>query len=137
MFVIVISAGATWFVPVGRYNTLSYSDNRLKYNTDSAEVNLPFNKKTLDSLSIFISSGKFSSGSIRKPVAVPGTFHLIPKNSQGAIDILQAPIKGIIDSVEIILFLLIIGGFMNVFHETCAIVKGLTTLSYRMKGKEA
>ncbi len=137
MIVIVIAAGATWFVPAGKYNTLSYSDHDFKYNTDSGAINLPFNKQTLDSLSIFISPEKFSSGSIRKPVAVPGTFHLIPKNSQGAIDILQAPIKGIIDAVEIILFLLIIGGFMNVFHETGAIVKGLTSLSYSMKGKEA
>ncbi len=137
MIVIVIAAGATWFVPAGRYNTLSFSDNRFKYDTDSGAIILPFNKQTLDSLSIFISPEKFSSGSIRKPVAVPGTFHLIPKNSQGAIDILEAPIKGIIDAVEIILFILIIGGFMNVFHETGAIVKGLTSLSYRMKGKEA
>ncbi len=137
MIVIVIAAAATWFVPAGKYNTLSYSDNGFKYNTDSGAINLPFNKQTLDSLSIFISPEKFSSGSIRKPVAIPGTFHLIPKNSQGAIDILQAPLRGIIDAVEIILFLLVIGGFMNVFHETGAIVKGLTSLSYRMKGKEA
>jgi len=137
MIVIVIAAGATWFVPAGRYNTLSYADNSFKYNTDSGVITLPFNNRTLDSLSIFISPEKFSSGSIRKPVAVPGTFHMIPGNSQGGIDILQAPLKGIVDAVEIILFLLVIGGFMNVFHETGAIVKGLTVLSYRMKGKEA
>jgi len=41
-----------------------------------------------------------------------------------------------VDAVEIILFLLMIGGFMNVFHETGAMVKGLTSLSYKMKGKE-
>lgn len=137
MIVTVIAAGATWIVPAGRYNTLSYSDNRFKYDTDTGEIILPFNKHTLDSLSIFISPEKFSSGSIRKAVAVPATFHLLPGNSQGALDILEAPIKGIIDAVEIILFLLIIGGFMNVFHETGAIVKGLKVLSFRMKGKEA
>lgn len=137
MIVIVIAAGATWFVPAGRYNTLSFNENSFKYDTDSGAIILPFNKQTLDSLSIFIAPEKFSSGSIRKPVAVPGTFHFITKNSQGALDILEAPIKGITDAVEIILFILIIGGFMNVFHETGAIVKGLTSLSYRMKGKEA
>ena len=41
------------------------------------------------------------------------------------------------DSIDIILFLLVIGGFMNVFHETGAMVKGLTSLSHTMKGKEA
>ncbi len=137
MIVIVIAAGATWFVPAGKYNTLSYVNKSFKYNTDSGQLTLPFNKQTLDSLSIFISPEKFSSGSIRKPVAVPGTFHLIPKNSQGAIDVLQAPIKGIIDAIEIILFVMIIGGFMNIFNKTEAILKGLTSLSFRMKGQEA
>jgi uncharacterized ion transporter superfamily protein YfcC len=137
MIVIVIAAFATWFVPAGRYNTLSYTERGFKYNTDSSELVLPFTKHTLDSLGIFISPEKFASGSIRKPVSVPGTFHLIAKNSQGAIDILQAPLKGITDAIEIILFILVIGGFMNVFHETGAMVKGLTSLSYKMKGKEA
>lgn len=50
---------------------------------------------------------------------------------------MQAPIKGIIDSVDIILFLLIIGGFMFVFNETGAMVKGITWLAHTMKGKEA
>ena len=41
------------------------------------------------------------------------------------------------DAIDIILFVLIIGGFMNVFHETGAMVKGLTSLSFKMKGREA
>lgn len=68
---------------------------------------------------------------------MPQTFHLINRNKQGPIDVLEAPLKGIIDAIEIILFILIIGGFMNVFHETGAMVKGLTSLSYKMKGREA
>lgn len=137
MIVIVIAAVATWIIPAGRYNTLSYAGNSFKYDTDSGTVSLPFNKKTLDSLSIFISPEKFAKGSIRKPVAVPGTFHLIPKNSQGAVAVVEAPVKGIIDAIEVILFILIIGGFMNVFNKTGASVKGLTALSHRMKGREA
>ena len=84
MVVIVLAALATWFVPAGRYNTLSYEDNHFILQTDSAGITLPYSKHTLDSLSIFISPEKFASGSIRKPVAVPGTFHLISKNSHGA-----------------------------------------------------
>ena len=137
MIVIVIAAIATWLVPAGRYNTLSFENNSFKYNTDSSEIKLPFAQKTLDSLHIFITPEKFATGAIRKPVAVPETFHLIKKNGQGPVDILKAPLNGIVDAIEIILFVLIIGGFMNVFHETGAMVKGLTALSYRMKGKEA
>jgi len=137
MIVILIAALATWFVPAGRYNTLSFNNNSFSYQTDSSDISLPFTRHTLDSLGIFISPEKFASGSIRKPIAVPGTFHLVPKNAQGAVDILEAPLNGITDAIEIILFLLIIGGFMNVFHETGAMVKGLTSLSYKMKGKES
>ncbi|MEO9210916.1 MAG: hypothetical protein ABI208_07450 [Ginsengibacter sp.] len=137
MFVIVFAAIGTWIIPAGNYNTLSFNDNTFKYSTDSSNIVLPFSQKTLDSLHITVSLASFSSGTIRKPVSVPGTYHQIAKNTQGPIDILKAPINGMMDSIDIILFLLIIGGFMNVFHETGAMVKGLTTLSYTMKGKEA
>ncbi len=137
MIVIIIAAIATWVVPAGRYNTLSYNEHTFVLNGDTSEVQLPFTKHTLDSLQIRISPEKFESGAIKKPVAVPGTFHKVKKNSQGPLDILTAPLKGIIDSIDIILFLLIIGGFMNVFHETGALVKGLKALSQSMKGKEA
>lgn len=137
MMIIVIAALATWLVPSGRYNTLSFEGNAFKYNTDSAAITLPFTKKTLDSLGIAIAPEKFSEGSIRKPVSVPGTFHLITKSTQGPIDILEAPLRGIMDSIDIILFLLVIGGFMNVFHQTGAMKKGLTALSFKMKGKES
>ena len=137
MIVIIIAAIATWLVPAGRYNTLSYNESKFILNYDTSQAVVPFTKRTLDSLQIQIAPEKFASGSIRKPVAVPGTFHRIKKNSQGFIEILQAPLLGIIDSIDIILFLLIIGGFMNVFHESGAMVKGLTSLSHNMKGKEA
>lgn len=137
MIVIVLAALATWLVPAGKYNTLFYTEGSFKYSTDSGEVILPFTSKTLDSLHIFITPQKFANGSIRKPVSVPGTFHLIQKNGQGPVDILEAPLKGITDAIEIILFLLVIGGFMNVFHDTGAMVKGLTTLSLKMKGRES
>ncbi len=137
MIVVVIAALATWLVPAGRYNTLIFQDNNFKYNTDSSAITLPFNQKTLDSLKIFILPEKFASGAIRKPVAVPKTFHLITRNSQGPVDVLEAPIKGITDAIEIILFVLVIGGFFNVFHETGAMVKGINSLSFKMKGREA
>lgn len=137
MIVIIIAAAATWIVPAGRYDTLTYNENSFTLNYDSSQVALSFNQHTLDSLQIHIAPEKFQTGAIRKPVTVPGTFHKLTKNSQGFIDILKAPLNGIIDSIDIILFLLIIGGFMNVFHETGAMVKGLTTLSQSMKGREA
>ncbi|MGH2647769.1 MAG: YfcC family protein, partial [Ginsengibacter sp.] len=137
MIVIIVAASATWVVPAGRYDTLSYNSAGFIVNTDSSQLALPFTKHTLDSLQIQITPEKFSSGAIRKPVAIPGTFHRLKKNSQGAIEVLEAPLNGVIDSIDIILFILVIGGFMNVFHETGAMVKGLSSLSYSMQGQEA
>lgn len=138
MTVIIIAALATVIIPGGQYSRLSCTEgNSFKLITKDAELSLPFTQHTLDSLDIKISLEKFRSGAIRKPVSVPGTYQTIAKNRQGIIEILQAPIKGIYDSIDIVFFILIIGCFLNVFNESGAMVRGLTALSYSMKGKEA
>ena len=138
MMVIVIAALSTWILPAGQYNKLSLvNKEKFVMISPSSEVSLPFKQKTLDSLGVNISIQKFIDGDIRKAVSVPGTFQKQEKNSQGFIQILQAPIKGIIDSIDIILFILFVGGFMYVFNETGAMVKGITYLSHVMRGKES
>jgi uncharacterized ion transporter superfamily protein YfcC len=136
MIVIILAAIGTWLLPAGQYNKLSVSDNTFSMVTDTNTIALPLTQKTLDSLGIKIKVEKFIRGEIRKPVSVPGSFTKQKRNPQGFIPILQAPIKGIIDSVDIILFCLIIGGFMFVFNETGAMVKGITWIAHTMKGRE-
>jgi uncharacterized ion transporter superfamily protein YfcC len=48
----------------------------------------------------------------------------------------MVPVKGIYDSIDIIFFVLVIGGFIQLFNETGAMVKGIATLSRSLKGKE-
>ena len=136
IIVIILAAICTWLLPAGQYNKLSVSGPSFSMTTPSGEVTLPLTQKTLDSLGIHIKVQKFIDGDIHKPVSVPGTFHKQKRNGQGFIQILEAPIKGIVDAIEIILFVLIIGGFMFVFNETGAMTKGITWLSYTTKGKE-
>jgi uncharacterized ion transporter superfamily protein YfcC len=137
MIVVVIAAISTWLLPAGQYSKLSVNNGQsFVLTTPSGDVNLPFTQKTLDSLTILIPVQKFIDGDIRKPVSVPGTFQRQERNPQGFLNILQAPIKGIYDSIDIILFILFIGGFMFVFNETGAMMKGITWLSYAMKGRE-
>lgn len=138
MIVIIIAALATILIPAGQYSRLSYTEGTsFKLISKDSTIDLPLTQRTLDSLQIKISLEKFKSGAIRKPVSIPGTYQSLPRNRQGIVQIIQAPIKGIYDSVDIIFFVLVMGGFMNVFNESGAMVKGLTALSYRMKGKEA
>ena len=136
MMVIILAAVGTWLLPAGQYNKLAVTGKNFTMITDTSEINLPLTQKTLDSLGIKIQVQKFIAGDIRKPVSVPGTFAKLKRNGQGFISILQAPVKGIIDSIDIILFILIIGGFMFVFNQTGAMVKGIIWLAYTMKGRE-
>jgi uncharacterized ion transporter superfamily protein YfcC len=138
MLVIVLAAIATWLIPAGRYDRLSYAEGTsFTYNSDSDEVSLPLTQETLDSVHINIPLENFKSGAIKKPVSVPGTYKRLPSNRQGFIKILQAPAKGIYDSIDIVFFILCIGGFMQVFNSSGAMEKGINALSLRMKGKES
>ena len=136
MIVIVLAAICTWLLPAGQYAKLETSGKNFIISTDDGSAALPLTQKTLDSLGIRIQLQKFIDGDIRKPVSVPGTFKALEKNPQGFISILQAPVKGVYDSIDIIFFVLIIGGFMFVFNETGAMAKGISWLSYTMKGRE-
>lgn len=137
MLVIVLAAISTWLLPAGQYNKLSANKQEsFVMTTPKGDVSLPYTQKTLDSLQLLISIDKFTSGAIRKPVSVPGTFQKQEKNQQGFLEVLHAPLKGIYESIDIILFILFIGGFMFVFNETGAIVKGVTYLSHSMRGRE-
>jgi uncharacterized ion transporter superfamily protein YfcC len=136
MIVIILAAVGTWLLPAGQYNKMAVTGKNFTMVTDTNEIVLPLTQKTLDSLGIQIKIEKFIAGDIRKPVSVPNSFTKQKRNPQGFISILQAPVKGIIDSVDIILFILIIGGFMFVFNETGAMVKGVTWLALSMKDRE-
>lgn len=136
MIVIVLAAICTWLLPAGQYHKLSVSGKSFTMVTDSNEVSLPLTQHTLDSLGIQIKVEKFLRSEIRKPISVPGSFTRQARNGQGFINVLQAPIKGVIDSIDIILFVLVIGGFMFVFNETGAMVKGITWLAHTMQGRE-
>ena len=136
MVIIVFAAAATWLVPAGKYNTLSYKDGHFIIETADSIISAPFTKAVADSLHIQIPLKTFESGTISKPVSIPGSYHRLPKNPQGIISILQAPIKGIYETIDIILFVLLLGAFINIFYSSGAIEKGISRLCYKMQGKE-
>ncbi len=137
MFVIVFAALCTWLIPAGKYDMLTCEVGKsFTINKMDTSVQLPFTQTTLDSLKIKILLAKFEIKDIKKPVAIPNTYHKLEGNKQSFLQIIQAPIKGIYDSVDIVFFILFIGAFMQVFNETGAMELGLKALSYRMDGKE-
>ena len=136
MGIIVLAAAATWLVPAGKYNTLSYKDGRFIIDTYDSVITVPFTKATADSLGIQIPLIAFENGDISKPISIPGTYHQLKKNPQGIISILKAPIKGIYETIDIILFVLLLGAYINIFYASGAIEKGISRLCYKMKGRE-
>ena len=123
MAIIVLAAAATWLVPAGKYNTLVYKDGQFIIQTPDSTITAPFKKETADSLAIQIPLKAFETGEISKPISIPRSYHRLPKKPQGIISILQAPIKGIYETIDIILFVLLLGSFINIFYSSGAIEK--------------
>lgn len=135
-FVIVIAAISTWVLPAGAYKKLKATDKNFVIVDNDNEIVLPLTQSTLDSLHLQIPLKKFVEGDIKKPVSIPNTFQNTTSHHAGILTLLQAPVKGIYDTIDIILFVLVLGGFIQVFNETGAMVKGIGSLSKKMKGNE-
>lgn len=67
---------------------------------------------------------------------VAGTYQLVESNPQGLWDVLSAPITGFKGAIEVILFVLVLGGCLGVLFETRAIDAALSGVVTKLKGKE-
>lgn len=135
--IIILSALATWLLPAGSFDTLAYdADQKIFLVSGNSEGQLPAKQETLDSLGLNMELSKFEEGKIRRPISIPDTYNKQESAPQGLKEILYAPIKGIYESIDIILFVLIIGGFIGVFQHSGALDKGVGLLAKRMEGKE-
>jgi uncharacterized ion transporter superfamily protein YfcC len=139
MVVIVVAAAATWIFPAGTYDTLRYDEgsSKLVLATAAGDRPLEATQQVLDSLQIRVALEKFKSGDIRRPVAVPGSYRRVESEPQGVLAIIKAPIRGIYEAVDVILFVLIIGGFIEVFSRSGAFEAGIHVLSRRLRHREA
>lgn len=79
---------------------------------------------------------KFIDGSIRKPIAIPGTYEEIEQSPQGLLSIIMSPVQGVMDTVDIMVFVLILGGIIGLINKTGTFDAGIAALSKKTKGKE-
>ena len=116
VLVIVLGAILTWILPAGRYDLLRYDQANRTFVAQRAtgEERLPASQATLDRLGIQIQIEHFEKGNIRKAVSIPGTYNTVTANPQGVIAILKAPVLGTYEAIDVILFVLVIGGFIGV-----------------------
>lgn len=66
----------------------------------------------------------------------PGTYDSVASNPQGFKDIVLAPITGFSDAIDVIIFVIIIGGFLGTVMKTGAIDAGIGRLVKKLEGKE-
>ena len=59
------------------------------------------------------------------------------RHSAGNIAIIKAPLRGVYEAIDVILFVLVIGGFIEVFSRSGAFEAGIQSLSARLKGRES
>ncbi len=110
---IILAAGLTWILPAGGYD--------YKEEGSGAIISAEGAREFIGSKPLY-------------PVA--GTYRNLPSRPQGLIAILSAPLRGIFETRDIILFVLVIGGFMGVVAKTGALEAGITAIISILRGKE-
>jgi len=139
LLIAAIVALMTWLIPAGKYQTLKYDADQkvfLHQKSDTQTVALPAVQSTLDQLGIKTDIQKFTGGGIKKPVGIPGTYYRLESQPQGFLAWVQSPLKGIAGAFDVILFVLILGGFIGLLQSMGAFDAGIKWLALRLKGRE-
>ena len=138
ILIVGLVAILTWLIPAGKFDTLKFdkASNTFSYINSNKTSTLPATQKTLDNLKIKISIEKFTSGDIYKPISIPNTYNKLEAKPQGFLAFLKAPIQGLTQSADIILFVLILGGLIGIMNYTGAFDAGISWLGITLKGKE-
>ena len=137
--VLIFAAILTAVVPAGLYSKLTYNADHdvFEITTPEGEVTeMAPTQKSLDELGVTGNLNKFLDGSISKPIAVPGTYERVDQEPQGVFKILLAAISGVYDTIDIILFVFILGGCIGVLNYMGAFNAAIAALSKVTKGKE-
>lgn len=97
---------------------------------------LPATKESLDSLNVKIELSNFLEGTIKKPIAIPGTYQRVEQNPKSLQDITTSMVHGTIEAADMMVFIFVLGGMIGVINKTGAFNAGLGALANRTKGNE-
>ena len=143
IIVLILVQALTFFIPSGKYSTLSYDSGKDQFAiTDAHDKTImePATQKTLDKYDIHIKVGKFRDGTIYRPAAIPNSYEAIKKPKRGITgtitQFLRSQVQGITESVDIMIFILILGGVIGIVNATGAMDAGMMRLSEKLKGKQ-
>ncbi|EEH63809.1 C4-dicarboxylate anaerobic carrier [Gleimia coleocanis DSM 15436] len=140
LFILLLLASiATWVIPAGSYAKLTYQAESSQFvisTPGEAEQTLPATQQVLDDLDVEIALENFTSGTISKPVSLPGTYQEIEQTPVGVMDIFRHMVNGTIEAADIMVFIMVLGGLIGVVQISGAFETGLIALTKRTKGHE-
>ncbi|MCI7223406.1 YfcC family protein [Fusobacterium sp.] len=138
--ILIVVTLLTHIIPAGKYSRLSYDENIKEFvieKQNSENVNIVANQQNLSDLGINIDVEKFMNGTIKKPMAIPNTYEKVnEKKSQTFLDLIISPITGLVDSIDIIIFVLILSGIVGVVNKTGTFNIAMKTISQKTRGRE-
>lgn len=137
--ILILVAVLTFIVPAGLYAKLEYDSTEdlfIVRDPSGQEEVLSAIQETLDDLNIRMDITKFQDGSIKQSIAIPDTYETIEQSPQGPLALILSPIEGVMDTVDIMVFVLILGGIIGLINKTGAFDAGIAALSKSTKGKE-
>lgn len=138
-FIMLLAIALTWIIPAGAYSKLSYNpaSATLMVNSPQGDISrIPATQDALANLNINIAVEQFTNGTIRKPIAIPGTYARLEQTPKGLGDVAVSMVKGTIEGADIIVFILVLGGLIGVINKTGAFSAGLVALSRKTRGNE-
>ena len=137
--ILILVTVLTHVIPAGKYNRLSYEESTNEFVVETygnGNINLEATQKNLDKLEIKIDVNKFINGTIKKTMAIPNTYVKLDGKAQGFKELIIAPISGIAESIDIIIFVLILGGIVGIVNKTGTFNIAMKAISQKTKGKE-
>lgn len=137
--ILIVVTMLTHIVPAGKYSRISYNQEKkffIVHNQSDEDVELEASQETLNKLGINIDIDKFKNGAIKKPMAIPNTYVKLENKAQNLKELIAAPITGIVDSIDIIIFILILGGIIGIINKTGTFNIAMKNISTKAKGKE-
>lgn len=139
IIILILAAIGTWLMPTGSYSKMVYNadTNKFDITAPSGDItSMPATQATLDKLDIKAKLDLFLDGSIYKPIGIPGSFETLDKNPQGFTDAVLALVNGVYETIDIGLFIFVLGGMLAYLNKSGAFAAGMGSLAKVTRGKE-
>lgn len=140
LFIVTIFAVVcTWFVPAGQYSKLMFDKETSTLEItapDGTVSNVEATQESLDAMGVKIDIEQFTSGAITKAVSIPGTYESLEQHPVAMTEIPFAMVTGVIEGIDVMVFILCLGGLIGVVKASGAFESGLSALTKKTVGRE-